>query len=514
MTEQKQEIDKSYEFNTNLSAIEFLTTLDYYNVINYDQVKNWLKDAVRYNFQLRKTSRYLYNLNGVYTNVIDYMVALPTLDRVIYSLNQKHSRFKKNKEKYLLALRKIKDKLIVRDILRKSAIDGTSFYYFEVAESKDFPKYLKDTEIDVIGELNAEFNCSVIPLPTDYCRIVGRKNSSYVVAFDMSYFDQFLSNGLSLKLKRYPKEIRDHYRVYRRDRTKKWAILNNDKTICTKVRANIEEQWGRPIGLAAFVDMMYDIYFVDTKRNVLDEVNSTIVYQTFPEGEQKGTSSLTQTQQKQQHDNIKHALFSSSQRKGINFFSVAAGTKLDKIETDVEFLKVKGEDELIKRISTNLGFAGSALNGEDGNYSSQQTNMEMVSAEIFSWIEQIQEEFNKVINANIIKDPQVYVELYYLPVTHVNRKEMVNNMKDLYVTAGGSLIAYIASTGFSPEAYLSLMDYEIDEKFDDKYKPHQTSYTLSKNNKGESGRPVTDENTNENTIKSKTSGSNENPRVN
>ncbi|MCR1991097.1 hypothetical protein NSA31_04735 [Bacillus subtilis] len=33
----------------------------------------------------------------------------------------------------------------------------------------------------------------------------------------------------------------------------------------------MEDQWGRPIGLAAFVDMVYDDYFVDTKRNVLDD---------------------------------------------------------------------------------------------------------------------------------------------------------------------------------------------------------------------------------------------------
>lgn len=505
MTEENK---PSYEFNTNLSSLESLIMGTYYNVINYDQVKKWLKDHIAFNAQLRRTSRSLYNANGIYTNVIDYMVSLPTLDRVVYSINRNHSRFKKNREIYLLALRKMKDRLIARDILHKLAMDGTSFYYFETTESQEFPKYLNDIEVDAISEINAEFNCSAIPLPTDYCRIVGRKNSSYVVAFDMTYFDQFVSNGLSLKLKRFPKEIRSHYIAYKKDLNKKWAILDNDKTICTKVRAGLDERWGRPIGLSAFIDMLYDEYFIDTKRNILDEINSTIVYQTFPEGETKGTSSLTQKQQKQQHENIKNALFSRGSRKGLNFFSVASGTKLDKITTNVDFLKVKGEDELIKRIATNLGFAGSALNGQDGNYSSQQTNIEMVSAEIFSWLEQIQEEFNKVINANLIKDPRVYVELYYLPITHVNRKTMVANMKDLYTSGRGSLTAWIASTGWNPEAYLALMDYELEEGFDEKYPVHATSYTMSGK---ESGRPSDDTSQNENTIKSKTNGSNENP---
>lgn len=501
-----EENEKTYEFNTNLSSLESLIMGTYYNVINYEQVKKWLKDHVRNNKELRRTSRLLYNSSGIYTNVIDYMVALPTLDRVIYSLNKGHARFKNNKDLFSLALRKMKDKIIARDILHKLAVDGTSFYYFETSASQELPQYMSDIEVDIVSEINSEFNCSAIPLPTDYCKIVGRKNSSYVVAFDMSYFDQFLSNGLSLKLKRFPKEIRDQYKNYKKDISKKWAVLDNNKTICNKVRAGIEERWGRPIGLAAFIDMLYDEYFVDTKRNILDEINSTIVYQTFPEGEQKGTSSLTQTKQKQQHDNIKNALFQRGSRKGLNFFSVASGTKLDKITTNVDFLKAKGEDELIKRISTNLGFAGSALNGQDGNFSSQTTNIEMVSAEIFSWLEQIQEEFNKVINANLIKDSKVYVEVYYLPITHVNRKTMVANMKDLYTSGRGSLTAWIASTGWNPEAYMALMDYELEEGFDDKYPVHETSFTMS----GKAGAPTVDS-SNPNTIKSKTNGSNNNP---
>lgn len=506
MTEEKIS-NETYEYNSNLS-LEAIINGSFYNTISYDQVKKWLKDHVAFNHQIRHASRTLYNENGIYTNVIDYMVALPTLDRVVYSLNRNHARFKKNRDAFLLALRKMKDKTVTRDILFKLALDGTSFYYFETVESKNFPQYMSNTDVDTISELNSEFNCAALPLPTDYCKIIGRKNSSYVVAFDMSYFDQFRSNGLSLKLKRYPKEFRESYRLYKKDISKRWAVLDNDKTICNKVRSQIEDVWGRPIGLSAYIDMLYDEYFVDTKRNILDEVNSTIIYQTFPEGDTKGTSSLSQKQQKQQHDNIKNALFNRGSRKGINFFSVASGTKLDKLTTNVDFLKVKSEDELIKRISTNLGFSGSALNGQDANFSSQQTNIEMVSAEIFSWLEQIQEEYNKVINANVVKDRQVFVEMYYLPTTHVNRKDMVNNMKDLYTSGRGSLTAWIASTGWNPEAYLALMDFELEEDFENKYPVHATSFNTSGD---EAGRPSDDDSQNENTIKAKTNGSNVRP---
>ncbi|MET3505601.1 hypothetical protein [Halalkalibacter oceani] len=502
--------NKTFEFNSNLtSAFSYVTS---YNVLNIDTLKRLLKDHISNNKQIRDASNILYNANGIYTNVIDYMTALPTLDRVVHGNNKVHENYKRNKDKFLLSLKKMKDKIIARDIIFKSALEGTCFYYFEVNLSPSLPRHFSDYDIDQITEINSnDFNCSVIPLPTDYCRIVGRKNSSYVIAFDCSYFDQFTGNGRSLKLKKFPKEIRQAYRAYKKDFNKKWAVLDNNKTITNKIRSKIDEPWGRPIGLAAFTDMLYDEYFTETKRTILDDINSTIIYQTFPEGDKKGTSSLSQKQQKEQHENIRNALFSKGVRKGINFFSIASGTKLDKLTTDVDFLEIKGEEELITRISSNLGFSGSLLNGQGGDYSSNQANVEMVSAEIFNWIHQIQDEFNKVINANIIKDKSNYLEVYYLPITHANRDKQFDYAKDLYLSAGGSLQYFIASAGVNPDAYISLMEEEKKENYAERFPPHQTSHTLSNKDRGrsEETNPL-----NESTIKSKTNGSNNNPRIN
>lgn len=123
-----------------------------------------------------------------------------------------------DKRTYGIALRKINDKNIVRDSLRKLSLYGTSFHYFESVAADNFPKTLSDYEVDSISEINdtKEFNCSILPLPIDYCKIVGRKNSSYLVAFDVSYFDQFTSKGRSLKLKRWPKEFRQGYVEYKK----------------------------------------------------------------------------------------------------------------------------------------------------------------------------------------------------------------------------------------------------------------------------------------------------------
>ena len=87
-------------------------------------------------------------------------------------------------------------------------------------------------------------------------------------------------------------------------------------------------------------------------------------------------------------------------------------------------------------------------------------------------------------------DRKNWVEVKYLPITYVNQKAMVENAKALYLEGCGSLTLWAAACGIAPDAFYAMLDDEIDEGIYEKYKPHQTSYTLS--SKDKSGRPITD----------------------
>ena len=78
-------------------------------------------------------------------------------------------------------------------------------------------------------------------------------------------------------------------------------------------------------------------------------------------------------------------------------------------------------------------------------------------------------------------------------------------MKSLYTEAGGSLSFLIASTGVDVDAYFAVLDSEISDGIFDKYQPHKTSYTLSKEDAV--GRPKS-ENPSDNTIKSQNNNGN------
>ncbi len=162
----------------------------------------------------------------------------------------------------------------------------------------------------------------------------------------------------------------------------------------------------------------------------------------------------------------------------------------------------KNESNLDDKVALGMGIASSLLNGSaSGSYSAQENNLELLTAQIFQWVEQITAELNKCISANIIQDDKNLVECKYLPITHVNKGKMVGYAKELYLQGKGSLSLWAAACGISPEVFFSLLDYELEEDFENRYPVHNTSYTISKNDK-QAGRPETD-NPSEKTIASR-----------
>lgn len=469
-----------------------------------------VKDPMGNNQILREISLMLYGTNGSYTNTVDYMCALPTLDSVIVPYGKSKEKRKRNKELMESTLRTIRHKEIIRDMLWKGMVEGAAYYYFETAErplSKQ--KTMSDFDVDSIVEINdIGMNAYCHALPADYTKIVGFKNNSYVIAFNLDYFDHRLENA-DQAVRKWPKEIRDAWNAKHTGKkdAKNWVVLDNSKTLVLKIRSKREERYGRPLVLAAIRDILYKDYFTDTKRGILDDLNNRVIFETFPESATKGVSALTQKQQKAQHETIKEAIFTKNSRGGTNFFSVAAGTKIDSLDTqNTDIFDEKNENNINDNVALDLGLASALLNGVgSGSYSSQSLNLQLVASEVFQWIDQITEELNKVITSNVIRDRKNRVEVRYLPLTHVNKKEMVGFAKELYLQGKGSLAFWAASCGISPDIFEAMLDFELENDWENRWPVHRTSYTQSANDKG--GRPETD-NPTDNTVRSRANDGN------
>ena len=87
--------------------------------------------------------------------------------------------------------------------------NGIAFYYFETKQrSFDRNKFMSDYDVENILEINElGINASIITLPWQYTKIVGKKNGRYVLAFNLRYFDDFTGETLERKLRKYPTRL-------------------------------------------------------------------------------------------------------------------------------------------------------------------------------------------------------------------------------------------------------------------------------------------------------------------
>ena len=498
-------------FGNSIALSNYFFGANIFDFYSPDALKNLVKNPMMHNDEIRKISLMLYGMNGTYTNTVDYMTSMPTLSRVVVPHGESAKNKKKNKALMESTLRVIKDKEFIRDSLFTGMIEGVSFKYFEtVKRPKPRNKMMSDHDVKSIAEINElDVNVSIITLPADYTKIVGMRNNVYVLAFNLDYFDLSGGEDREKKLKKYPKEIREAYRKKNKGEGN-WVVLDSNKTIVHKIRSKTSEPWGRPLVLAAINDILYGDYFTDTKRGILDDINNRIIYMTFPAGDKNSSiSSLTQKQQQHQHNAVKNAVLNKNSNGGTNFFSVAANTKINSIDpVNTDLFDDKYESNLNDKIALGMGLSGALLNGVgSGSHSSQKSNLELVTSQVFQWIEQIETELNKCIAANVIKDENNYVEVKYLPITHVNKSDMVGYAKDLYLQGKGSLSLWSAACGIEPSTFFAMLDEELENDYENKYPVHMTSYIASGKSE-DVGRPMDKDSQIEGTLESRESRAN------
>ena len=518
-TQSTNSYNQTYEYSSYIanSLVDAVFSCGIYDYFSKKDIENILRDPITYHDEAIRLSNFVYTKNGIVANSIDYMTSLPCLDKVITNKNKKQTnKVKTNKDLMSSTLKVIDDKTFIRNALFTEMLDGTAFFYFETRKkAPNNARFMTDYDVENIVEINElGINASIITLPWQYTKIVGKKNGRYVLAFNLRYFDDFTGDTLERKLKKYPIEIVEAYNQKKNNHNTvgDWYILDNNKTMCRKIKCKDSEPWGRSLVIASLSDVLYKDYFVDTKRNVLDEINNKIIYQTFPEGKDKGSCALSKTQQENQHNTVKQAVTNKNSRGGISFFSVASGTKLDSIDVNIDIFDSKNESDLNNQISLDLGICSSLIGAmTTGNFAAGQSNLEMITAQLYSWIYEWQNELNFVINKNIIQDEKNAVEIYYFPTSFVNRKSFFEMMRSLYLDAGGSLSFLVASTGIDVESYFSVLDEEIENGIYEKYQPHKTAYTLSSSD-DKGGRPEETNPTNENTLQSKANSSNTMPK--
>ena len=109
---------KEHEFNSYHSSIArsyLLGDIDLYSTWSKEELKAMISNPMANNEELRHLSEVVYNSNGIATNTIDYMCALPTMDRVVIPCGD--SKVEERRELVTNVLDYIRDEEIGRDCL-------------------------------------------------------------------------------------------------------------------------------------------------------------------------------------------------------------------------------------------------------------------------------------------------------------------------------------------------------------------------------------------------------------
>ena len=199
---------KEYEFNSYVAngVSDSLFWSSVYDYFDKDEIEAVLRDPIANHETAIRLSNFVYTKNGMVGNSIDYQTSLMTLDRVVTAkipskkLNDsRKEKIERNKELMLATLDKIDDKAVIRDGLFTDMVDGIAFRYFETKKKQvDKTRFLSDYDVESITEINnlsdVGMNATVITLPWEYTKIVGKKNGRYVLAFNLDYFND-LTDG-------------------------------------------------------------------------------------------------------------------------------------------------------------------------------------------------------------------------------------------------------------------------------------------------------------------------------
>lgn len=186
-----------------------------YTKYTKDQLVTYLGNPASYEKQLRKMSKYLFNISNYYRRLIQYFANMSTFSYTIspYGLDRsKTVNANKLKKAYY------------------SSVAAVELMNLPHEATKMFTIAFRD---DVYYGYEWETNDSVAfqNLDADYCKISSIEDGVYNFAFDFSYFDSNQD-----KLPNYPPEFQTMYETYKTNtQLYKWQELDSTKSICIKV---------------------------------------------------------------------------------------------------------------------------------------------------------------------------------------------------------------------------------------------------------------------------------------
>lgn len=446
--------------------------------------------------KIQKASKYLTNKNGIIKEVLRSFKSLPTLDYVVsWSEVDDEKKIKKYERKVNDFLRQIDVKNLIRDGL------------FEVGEMGTIVTCLRNKKYVQFLEL-------------DDLRINKQRNGRWIVEYDLKSISNHKTvNDKVAVIESLPEEITlAKYNLYR-NKGEEFRFVELKNTDVINIDANRNMPFGLPLTLGAWSSLLQKEIIDRVERSVADRLLKTIVILSAGHLDKDGTkpvpkeviSSYFKEVSKLFQKKNGGSLSNQDDTSGTGTIALPHFLKLDTLEVNTELFKKELYEKIENDIYANLGLSPAVIwgGGSSGSFSAATLN----GQKFYQYIFTVLEKFEVIINQYIkqILPSNVSCKFIFSRTTIFDKDKQIDKYKDLYMQTGIAKFWIESLTGLPYEDIIAQAQYERKViKTEDILYPPSNAYTQSSNSGN--GRPSEDNPTNENTIKSKSSNGNNNPK--
>ncbi len=488
-----------------LSSLAFKTEMFNQGIekdVSEEVLRKWMSSPETYKEQLSKYAMYQYISNGDIFQLFDLVRIMPSLNYKIKTLKL-NTRNDKHSLECRRALKSINHKELTRDILTQTISTGTLVGLWvgkEDKKSKEYP-YLM-----IFDDL-------------EYFFPARRKGGKWTVWCDLAYFDGIsdIEDKIDTISNLEPYVTIEDYKNFK-DKGERYRYIEFpiERSVCIRTHTlKRNQRFGLPWNTQAIEDIKHKQKLRNLEKVASNKVMNAVTVLTLgiKDSDKVSYKALGEKLTKSVFENVKQGLMNNVDGEA-SVVGLPEWAKLEYPDQKTDVLNPDKIDSVNDDINNTIGLSRTLTNGKGGNYASAKLNIDIIFNRIGELLENIESEvYNKLIKiilpTNVGND--YYIE--YEKTSPLTNKEKLDMLFKL-TSMGYSLRPLIEILGLDFDDYIENSISEIEDmKLREKIYPPLNTNNISAND-DVGGRPTNDNETNENTIKSKEQDGNNNPNAN
>lgn len=467
--------------------------------IDEKTLQKYMANPEQYKEKLQKYAMYQYISNGDIFQLFDLTRVLPNLNVRIKTLKggqvtEKHSYVVRK------ALKEINHKELTRDLVSQLISSGTVVGIWvgkEQQKSNDTP-YLM-----IFDDLEHFFPAR-------------RVNGKWTVWCDLQYFDSVtdIEDKVDMINNLSPFVTIDDYKNYK-DKGEKYRFIEFpiERSICLRTHVlKRNQRFGIPWNTQSINDIKHKDKLRNLEKVASNKVMNAVAVLTLGLDDEKRTfKALGDKLTKSVFESVKKGLMDNKDGEA-SVVGLPEWAKLDYPSQKTDVLNPDKMDSINSDIKNSTGISSVLTNGQGGNYASAKLNLDIIFSRIGEVLENIENEvYNKLIKLILPSTVNGDYYIEYEKTYPISNKEKIDLLMKLH-DKGYSLRYAIESIGIDFDEYVQNSKEEINgmKLREEIFPPMNTNNISSSDNVA--GRKGNDNADNDNTVASKESDGNNNPK--